>query len=178
MLDKCARVCDLDAGGRPRPARMAVPPPRKRGRFSEKHALVASAQSPLVTSVRGSRFRAGWCACVGPRPAFNIILAGEVGHQADSHGHGPASARRAGRLSMGTDRRARRDAHPIHSAAPAQSVLRPPPAALHRDCRRRRIKPCSLAIRCGAIPFKTAALQRIDAPDNTRSPRSPWFTRS
>ena len=57
-------------------------------------------------------------------------------------------------------------------------MLRPPPAAGRGDCRRHRTKPCSLAIRCGAIRFKTAALQPINQPHNTRSPRSPWFTRS
>ena len=48
---------------------------------------------------------AGRCACVVPRLAFNIVLAGEVGLQADfhGHGHGPASARRADQLSRGTD---------------------------------------------------------------------------
>lgn len=54
--------------------------------------------------------------CVAPRLAFNIVLAGEFGLQADLHGtgHAPASARRAGHVSMGTDRRdrPRRSSHP------------------------------------------------------------------
>ena len=59
---------------------------------------------------------AGRHACLAPRLASNIVLAGEVGLQADLHGtgHGPASASRAGHLSMGSDRRGhlRRSSHP------------------------------------------------------------------
>ena len=53
---------------------------------------------------------------------------------------------------------AARDAHPIRCAQSARSVLRPPPAAVRADCPRQRIKPRSLAIRCGAIRFKSRSL--------------------
>ena len=59
------------------------------------------------------------------------------------------------------------DAHPIRSAPSAQSVLRPQPAAGREDCRRRWIESCSLPIRCGAIRFKAATSQRINATYNS-----------
>ncbi len=64
-----------------------------------------------VGAVRGQlavlpALEAGRRACLAPRLASNIMLPGEVGLQADLHGtgHAPASAGRAGHLSMGTDR--------------------------------------------------------------------------
>ena len=53
---------------------------------------------------------------------------------------------------------AARYAHPIRCTQSARSVLRPPPAAVRGDCRRHRIKPRSLSIRCGAVRFKNRSL--------------------
>lgn len=153
-----------------------------RQRAAPRARTLAAAEAPPVRTLRTDTSallqQAGQRACVAPRPAFNIVLAGESGFRRIC----TATARRVLAVRAASlwepTVAAARDAHPIHSAASAQSVLRPPPAVVHRDCRRHRMKPCSLAIRCGAIPFQTAAFQRINAPANTRSPRSPWFTRS
>ena len=65
-----------------------------------------------------------------------------------------------------------RDAPPIRSVPAAESVLRPPLAAVHGDCRRHRIKSSSLPIRYGTIRFKTATSQRINVAYNTGRPSS------
>ena len=117
-------------------------------------------------------------ACVAPRRALNIVLAGEVCRQTDLHstGHGPASGSRAGHLFLlepnGAARRSprrtvSRDAHPMHHEPTAEAVLRPPPDAGHGDRWRHRIKSCALPIRHGAIRIKTARSQRINATYNT-----------
>ena len=114
MIDKArtAEALELNQQGKLPPLMRGCRPLLKR--------LARTFRYPVpVGAVRGHlavlpALEAGRSRCVAPRLSFKIVLAGEVGLQADLHGPGPASASRAGHLSMGTGRRdrPRRSSHP------------------------------------------------------------------
>ena len=64
----------------------------------------------------------------------------------------------------------RRDHDPARHDSTAESVLRPPPAAVHADRLRHRIRSCAPPIRLGAIQIEPARSQRINATYNTGIP--------
>ena len=103
-LNRQGRLPLLMPGRWPLLKRLAHTPPR--------HPAPVGAVSGQLTALPA--LEAGRRACVAPRWAFNIFLAGEVGLRRDLHGHAPAGATRAGHRSMGTERRGRprRSSHP------------------------------------------------------------------